>query len=1117
MSLSLPFDFSAGTVIGRYTLTELIGQGGMGVVYKAYDESLDRHIAVKMLPMVSSSDDAYIERFYTEARAAARLVHPNVVTIHEVGRHEDVPYIVMEYIDGKTLKKVLNEQNGLLPPARIIPITAQILAALQLAHKHNIVHRDIKSENVMLAADGLVKVLDFGIARLDDLEESVGASGEITGTAEYISPEQALGEPVSDRSDIYSLGIVLYEMLTGGVPFTGRSFVDIILQHINRDPTPPSDINSDVHPGLASLTVKALMKHPDDRFESAAAMLASLQACGEQTVQPAATAVPAITSHSPKPFKWDAQSFYCELTGRADEWDRLKTAYDRITEHNGRLIALTGEAGSGKTRLAAELQSYASEQGAWTLTGICYHRDAPSPYMPFISALKGFFQYAPPTEQLRIRSLIEEQMPELYHLVPATDLGLTMPDSRLNEEDQTITADMEGAQNKLFFMITRLFKEIAQTRPLLLLIDDVHWADSASLQLLHYLAVEIQSMPVCIAITFRHEEQESEEAPMGFSLDDLLARLSREDLYESISVNRLSSDGIVQMLERTLKRASLAHELHTLIEAETEGNPFFIQEALRWLHDEGIIVERQGRWHITRSLQKINMPTRVYDLLVRRLEGITEDEREVLDAAAVAGEQFKPDLLARVLEINKIKLLRTLHRLEQNHHLISSGDDGYRFDHAKIRDVLYFALSPDLQQGYHALFADCMVDQPDVSPGDLAEHCYLAGDMARAVPALIKAGAEAERYFALPEASHHYERALEAAGTSAPMPQRLDLLLRSGRVLYRLGDWQKALSRFETMQDDVDKGDADKTGVATRAEALLQIGRIRRRQGDWDQALGHYEDSLHIFQQADDKFGAATVYLNYGVVFFERGDWDEATTYFNQGLAIAEEIDHGGLQADIHTSLGAIASSRGDFEEAVRHYNLSRQHYETTDNHYGLAKIHNNLGMTYEDHEDFEQALSHYDSALGYCRKMGSTGLLTLVYLNSAKTAVKVNDADRAEDLCQRALDLLADQGDQPGIAEAYQIYGMLYTIKASWEQAEFYLQESKALFDALENPLGAAEASRELGVMYAERGDAAEAVEALEEARGIFERIQASGDADNIKQQIEAIKARMDAGDSSP
>jgi serine/threonine protein kinase len=297
--------------LGRYEIVGELGQGAMGVVYKATDPLIDRIVAIKTitLSLAQEEREEYEGRFYQEAKAAGRLSHPNIVTIFDVGRSGDIAYIAMEFLQGRELRDILNDDK-LLPVDQVIDIVSQVALGLAYAHEHGIVHRDIKPSNIMVVRDGHAKITDFGIARMASAAVRT-QTGMVLGSPKYMSPEQVMGKLTDQRSDIFSLGVMLYEMLTGQPPFTGENVNAIMYQTLNAIPQPPSSLNSTVPDMLNFIVAKALAKDIENRYQNARDLANDLRACLGTMPRSAATDVAKSvvgTSSSPgaKPVAGDS-------------------------------------------------------------------------------------------------------------------------------------------------------------------------------------------------------------------------------------------------------------------------------------------------------------------------------------------------------------------------------------------------------------------------------------------------------------------------------------------------------------------------------------------------------------------------------------------------------------------------------------------------------------------------------------------------------------------------------------------------------------------------------------------------------------------------------------------
>jgi eukaryotic-like serine/threonine-protein kinase len=318
----------------RYELGEILGFGGMSEVHLARDLRLHRDVAIKVLRADLARDPSFYLRFRREAQNAAALNHPAIVAVYDTGEAETatgpLPYIVMEYVDGVTLRDIVHTE-GPMPAKRAIEVIADACQALNFSHQHGIIHRDVKPANIMISKNGAVKVMDFGIARALADANSVTQTAAVIGTAQYLSPEQARGEKVDARSDVYSLGCVLYEILTGEPPFIGDSPVAVAYQHVREDPTPPSQRHNDISPELDAVVLKALAKNPDNRYQTAAEMRSDLVRVhsGE------APEAPKVLTDAERTSLMSSSRPPSDRTEPIDQAGRPQAAYDDKDERSG--------------------------------------------------------------------------------------------------------------------------------------------------------------------------------------------------------------------------------------------------------------------------------------------------------------------------------------------------------------------------------------------------------------------------------------------------------------------------------------------------------------------------------------------------------------------------------------------------------------------------------------------------------------------------------------------------------------------------------------------------------------------------------------------------------------
>jgi class 3 adenylate cyclase len=715
---------------GRYRVARLLGEGGRKQVYLARDTTLDRDIAIAVL-RVEGLDDGSRERVTREARAMARMgAHPQLVTIFDISEENGRPFLVEEYMTGGDLSGLLGGKP--MEIERALTVGKDVCRALAFMHRAGVVHRDLKPANVFVAADGTVKVGDFGLAMTGDLAR-LTQHGMLVGTVAYMAPEQALGQAITPAADLYALGAVLYEMVTGQPPFAGDAAA-VLTQHLNTAPVAPSLHAPACPPSLEGLILRLLAKEPADRPVSADELLAALDA-----VDPHEKAAPAPEGHALDRLRKGV------FVGREKELERLRSVFDGMLAGEGSVVMLVGEPGIGKTATARELESYARIRGAQVHWGLCHEASGAPPFWPWIQSATS---WGAANDVLSLRNELGADAAELTRLFPQLrDLGFGTA-QRVD--------DAPSAQFRLFSAVTAMVRAMANRSPLVLVLDDLHWADRPTLLLLQHVARELPHMRVLIVGTYRDTE-----LARTHPLSETLAALNREGAITRVALRGLTLAETREYI-KAATRVDPAAEVVRRIHDETEGNPFFVSQVVNLMAEEGTISRD--------SVTDIRLPEGVREALGRRLDRLSEDANELLKVAAIAGREFAYDTLAIVGGKDDDALLRLIEEGLAARVVEETGRAGhYRFTHALMQETLLDELSTTRRVRLHGQVGDALerrwAARADENAARLARHFVESATLAeshaaKAIHYCSLAGAAAYEQAAFAESERHYEAAL---------------------------------------------------------------------------------------------------------------------------------------------------------------------------------------------------------------------------------------------------------------------------------------------------------------------------------------------------------------------
>ena len=926
----------------RYQLEEELGRGGAGAIYRAYDTLLDRRVAVKVLAGRDLGSQGRA-RLLREAQAAARLNHPNIVSIYDAGETDGSTFIVMELVEGDSLhEKPPDSLEGTLAVFR------QVCAALQHAHQNGIVHRDLKPENVLLTPEGVAKLTDFGLAR--PVASRLTKEGEITGTVFYLAPEQALGQEVDPRTDLYSLGVMLYEMTTGQLPFVADDPIAVVSQHLYAPVVPPRLRNNQVPQALDALIVQLMSKTPLDRPATAADVLKRLETLS-------APEAGSIYVKEPTLLERVARG---RIVGREHELAEVRRLWERAKMGEGQALLISGEPGIGKSRLAREMITLVEVSGGLALVGECY-AEGGAPYAPFAQIFRrALINIAP--SNTTITNTTNAPFPT--HLSPfvLADIISVTPDLQMIYPaiSPNPRLDPQAEQQRLFENVLAFFSALSRQKPCLVLIEDAHWADQASLALLRHLARRFHGQRILIIATYR--EVELDEAR---PLREILFSLNRERLASRMKITRLDRSATRQMLTALLDEPP-SETLVDGIYHETEGNPFFIEEVCKALVESGDLYFDNGHWTLPKA-DELQLPQSVRVTIQERLGKLPLEQQELLRLAAILGREFDFETLATASEQDEDRLIDALEQAERSQLIEEMGSakgGSFRFVHALIPLTLVEGLSGLRRRKLHKQAAEVIEKLYPDNLESLAYQYTQAEIPEKALHYLKKAGDRARSRYANDDAIHYYTNALEFSEISDR--ERFGLLADRTAVYHLVAQRGPQLNDLKEMQALAEALDDDRL----RFESLISLIDFYTAT-DFTRTRQPSQEALELAEQMNDPECQGRALYRLANEAWRDGDYRRSIDYLKPALEKFQQSGQPGesipclhlLSLD-YLNQGEHAPGQAAAERAVE---LSRQLNDRQQEAISLRR----LGIVLNAQERKGEALSLYQQALALHREVG--------------------------------------------------------------------------------------------------------------------------------------------------
>jgi len=1007
---------------GRYKVKTLLGEGGKKKVYLSHDNTLDRDVAFSLIKTENLDEDAR-KRITREAQAMGKLGdHPNIVAIHDMGDHQGQPYIVLPMMSGGDIEGLIEKApDHKLPLEQVVSIGKCVCSGLDFAHSKGIIHRDLKPGNVWMSEDGTAKIGDFGLAVVADVSR-LTQEGMMVGTVSYMPPEQAMGGEVSNKADLYSLGAMLYEMVTGRPPFVGDDSVAIIGQHINTPPVSPTWHRADLPAGMESLIMLLLDKDPQKRPTSAKDVLQALESI-ESGKEKEPTAELQVPTEGPL-----YRSFF---VGREQELKQLQSAFDGAISGQGALMMVVGEPGIGKTAVCEQLSTYVTLRGGKTLVGHCYEEGSLSlPYLAFVEAMRSYV----------LDRDVEDLIKELGS--GATDVARIVSEIREKLKVEPRAAENpEEDRYRLLQAVTSFLVNAASVKPMLVILEDLHDADKGTLEMLSHVSRNLAGNRLLLVGTYRHVEVDRNH-PLSASL----AELRRTSNFGRVLLRGLNADEVGRML-KSITGEEVPWGLAQTVHNQTEGNPLFVQEVIRYLTEAKLLVQADGKLIASGSTPiEMSIPEGLRDVIGKRLSSLSDECNRLLSIAAVIGREFRLDVLQKVAGLPEDEVLTSIEEAKRIAIIEERSAVGasvtYRFAHAFFRTILYDEnIAPRrirLHQQVARALEEVYSNRLQEHAAELAEHFSYStehDDLTKAVSYGEMAAQRATDVYDYGEAARLLEQAIKVQEVLDPddKEKRCDLLLALGDTLNMAGESRRALDVEITEAFSL----AEAIGDGTRASQACMLAIIGTISSSATRAFDTPEWAQWA-ERADRYAEADTVTRIWAD--FSLGVKKRATGVRTQQPALRAE----GVQL-INQALEL--ARRLDDPEAfwfMGYYRLMQRPPQATEMRWHLA-----------------------EELAGWPRTGVSTKTLSMALLVIGTTFLESGQRERAEELLIELKELAQRTGQLNAVMVSLWADSKIATMDGRLEDVEAIIEQMKARGEELNAPVYTASLVAQASMQY--------------------------------------------------
>jgi serine/threonine protein kinase len=990
------FEFSA-----RYRIIKDLGEGGIGKVFKAYDLWNRKEIALKVLA-TGKENPLLWESFKSEFLLLTQLRHPGVVEVFDFGyaeppgwtkpthgpvqadrRRGEVPYFTMEFVEGRTLHQnfdLVSFKDPSLPQSeKLYHFIWQICDILEYLHLRGIVHCDLKPDNIKVT-DRIfsLKLLDFG------LSEKMGARREKTakGTLVYMAPEVFSDKLLDQRTDLYSLGVILYELVTSRLPFFSDDPVKIVSGHLEQPPAPPMSLNPEVDESLNELILNLLEKSPEKRPQSAS-RLKEITA-GRLKRKPEIAERKTLLAHL----------YSGELVAREREEAQVGQLLKEIASSGGRVLLLAGEQGVGKSFFLRGVRIKCQLEDILYVDYNCLE-DQTKAYQPLMEILR------------KIRPYLEERDPRLKDKFnQALGSILHKPDDKVFSPAQEQSSTHQEIMESLVC--------VSQIVPMVLVIDNLQWADFQTLRFLLQFGPKIEESRILLAGAFRPEETEEKTL-----LHELIDGWPEKAWCRHVKLDRFDYQKTGTFIRSKLKKGRFPEDFYRQLHQNTSGNPFFLTEVLKYLLEKKIIFLKDRGWEVgSEKSEEISAPHSIEAVLLKNLERYDEETCSFLNAVAVAGKRFDPELVSRLNLLGEKELSRAFFALTKDQVLIKKesplkGRVYYEFANQSLQKLIYQRFDEKEKVRLHRRIAESLEErgsnEDEEAVFEIGDHYLRSHQHEKAYQyALLSAEKMAQR-FANQEVVEYLGQAIETTSEFKDEQEgkrrKVEALMRRADFLKQIGELNPALRDYKAILGSP-KGS---TSLKILAEVYNDLGDTYRLKHDYKEGLASLQKALQIRQRLGDSLQIANTLHNMGIIYGIDSQYQKALVAYQRALSIYKRLGNKFYIASTLNGMGDLHRICHRHQQAMEFFQESLKIEKELGNKEEIARSLNNIGIVYVELGRYEMAIPNYQESLRLNEEIKNKKEIVYNLVNLGEVYQKAGDLSNALRYSQKAWGLAGD------------------------------------------------------------------------------------------------------------